>query len=80
MFLQLGDTITYRVAGNSQYSQDLIQDGMEIPCILILKRKEWIVDKAKNFYSSASNKTQQLKQMCRRKSSKENDGGKMLQG
>ena len=47
MFLQLGDTITCTVAGNRRYSWDLIQGGMEILCILILKGKGGIVDRAK---------------------------------
>ena len=47
MFLQLGGTIMCTVAGNRRYSWDLIQGGMEILCILILKGKGGIVDRAK---------------------------------
>ena len=34
IFLQRSRNIKYRVTGNRQYSSDLIQGGLELPCIL----------------------------------------------
>ena len=34
MFLRKGGSISCRVTGNQQYSSDLVQGGLEIPCIL----------------------------------------------
>lgn len=61
MFLQLGGIIACRVTGNRRYSQDLIQGGMEIPCILVLKGKERIVDKAKKLLQFCQQKSLAIK-------------------
>ena len=43
----MGGTISCKVTGPKQYSADLIQGGLEIPCHLILSASKELVDKAK---------------------------------
>ena len=46
MFLQQGGTILCQVTGNRQYSRDLPQGGLKIPCILTFRGEEKDVAKA----------------------------------
>ena len=48
VFIRLGSTIQGRVSGHRRYSADLVQGGLEIPCILtytIDDEKEWVKTK-----------------------------------
>ena len=59
----------------------LMQGGMEIPCILILKGKEQIGNKAKKLLQFCQQKSTVIKtepNICnfRQKSTKENEGGR----
>lgn len=55
LFLRMGGTISCIVTGPKQYSADLIQGGLEIPCHLMSASKE-LVDKAKNLLALCEQK------------------------
>ena len=45
LFLQQGGTIACQVNGNRQYSRDLTQGGLKIPCILTFNGEEKEISK-----------------------------------
>ena len=45
LFIRHGGTITSRVTGSRQYSSDLLQGGLEIPCVYVLE-EEKLIEKA----------------------------------
>ena len=47
LFLSKGGTISCQVSGNRRYSSDLIQGGLEVPCILKLEGDECLMLKTK---------------------------------
>ena len=47
LFLRHGGNIVCVVTGRRRYSRDLIQGGLEIPCILIMKGEKKELDKVK---------------------------------
>lgn len=50
LFLRRGGTIECTVTGGRRYSHDLVQGGLEIPCLLIFKSKPTEVNKLKKLW------------------------------
>ena len=51
MFLRTGESISSKITGLKQYSADLIQGGLEIPCRLTLSRStKKLAEKAKKLF------------------------------
>ena len=47
LFLQNSSSIKYKVTGSRQYSRDLLQGGLEIPCTLMSEGNEVFIEKIK---------------------------------
>ena len=56
LFLCMGGAISCTVTGPKQYSADLIQGGLEIPCRLMLSASKELVDKAKKLLALCEQK------------------------
>ena len=63
VFLRRGELIFCRVIGTRQYSGDLPQGGMEVPCILTFQGESKEVAKAEKLLKLTSEKNLQLKSM-----------------
>ena len=48
LFLRHGGTITCEITGNRRHSYDLLQGGLEVPCLLLFVRNKADVAKIKN--------------------------------
>lgn len=48
MFLRRGGSINCQVSGARHYLRDLIQGGLEIPCVLLIEGDKSMVDKMKS--------------------------------
>ena len=46
LFIRRGGIITSRVTGSRQYSSDLPQGGLELPCVYVLEGEEKLIEKA----------------------------------
>ena len=57
----MGGSISCKVTGPKQYSADLIQGGLEIPCCLILSASRELIDKAKKLLVLCEQKTSKTK-------------------
>ena len=44
LFLRKGGTISCKITGSRRYSSDLIQGGLEVPCILLLEGAKSLVE------------------------------------
>ena len=55
LFLSKGGTISCQVSGNRRYSSDLIQGGLEVPCILKLEGGECLMLKTKKLLAFSEN-------------------------
>ena len=53
LYLRRGGSIICRVTGSRRYSEDLIQGGLEIPCVLIFEGGATLTTKAKKLVVSA---------------------------
>ena len=53
LYLRRGRSIICRVTGSRRYSEDLIQGGLEIPCVLIFEGGTTLTTKAKKLVVSA---------------------------
>ena len=53
LYLRRGGSIICRVTGSRRYSEDLIQGGLEIPCVLIFEGDATLTTKAKKLVVSA---------------------------
>uniref|UniRef100_A0A1X7TR33 Uncharacterized protein n=1 Tax=Amphimedon queenslandica TaxID=400682 RepID=A0A1X7TR33_AMPQE len=47
LFLRRGGRIDCKVTGARRYSRDLIQGGLEIPCLLLIEGESMVIDKVK---------------------------------
>jgi len=54
LFIQRGGMIRCKVTGSRQYSSDISQGGLEIPCLLIFMGDSKYIEKVKKAMSSAS--------------------------
>ena len=53
LYLRRGGSIICRVTGSRRYSEDLIEGGLEIPCVLIFEGGATLTTKAKKLIVSA---------------------------
>ena len=54
IFIRRGGSITYQVNGNRCYSQDFLQEGLEVPCILTFRTsKKAELDKTEKLITNA---------------------------
>ena len=45
LFLRKGGTISCKISGSRRYSNDLVQGGLEVPCVLLFKGGKSLINK-----------------------------------